>query len=201
MSVKTHHLRAALAVWQYCEDSARYISGNSLGDPIADKLLQNLHKSSKGLSQTQIRRQGEAVNYGADPTWNLQENGATTKEIAFLCKSRGWRSYRGNRVELNAFTSDQFVEWLDFKLTKHGVKKVIPDEETLKQAYRRVAAVRRYQKIVDRAGKEIETYAKGLKLPGNLCKRLAKMLSEDPALPWDEALARLVEIEGKAHER
>ena len=157
-----------------------------------------------GLRLADVKKwklQSEAVKNSADPTWNLQENGATSKEIAFLCESRGWRSYRGNRVELNAFTSDQFVEWLDFKLTKHGVKKVIPDQKILEQAYRRAAAVRRYQKIVDRAGKEIETYAKGLKLPGNLCKRLAKMLSEDPALPWDEALARLVEIEGKAHER
>ncbi len=201
MSVKTYHLRAALAVWQYCADSARYILGNSLGDPVADKLLQNLHKSSKGLSQTQIRRQGEAVNYGADPTWNLQENGATTKEIAFLCESRGWRSYRGNRVELNAFTSDQFVEWLDFKLTKHGVEKLIPDKETLEQAYRRAATVRRYQKSLDRAGKQISTYAKGLKLPGDLRKQLAEMLSDDPALPWDEALARLIKIGGKAQEQ
>jgi len=145
--------------------------------------------------------QSEAVNFSADPTRNLQENGATAKERAFLCESRGWRPYRGNRVELNAFTSDQFVEWLDSKLTKHGVEKVIPDEETLEQAYRRAAAVRRYQEIVDGADDEISTYAEGLKLPGDLHEQLAEMLGEDPALPWDEALAELVEIEGEAQDQ
>ena len=45
------------------------------------------------------------------------------------------------------------------------------------------------------------TYAEGLKLPGDLREQLAEMLSEDPALPWDEALAELVEIEGEAQEQ
>jgi hypothetical protein len=30
-------------------------------------------------------------------------------------------------VELNAFTGDQFVMWLDSKLIEHGMTKVIPD--------------------------------------------------------------------------
>lgn len=157
-----------------------------------------------GLRLADVKKwklQSEAVKYSADPTWNLQENGATTQERAFLCESRGWRSYRGKRVELNAFTSDQFVEWLDFKLIKHGVEKVIPDKITLEQAYRRAAAVRRYQESLDSAAEEINTYAEELKLPGNLRKQLAKMLSEDPALPWDKAMAQLVENEGEAREQ
>ena len=48
------HLRAALALWKYCEDSARYIFGDALGDPLADELLQAL-RSSGGMSRTQIR--------------------------------------------------------------------------------------------------------------------------------------------------
>ena len=31
-------LRAALAVWRYCEASARYIWGDALGDPFADEI-------------------------------------------------------------------------------------------------------------------------------------------------------------------
>ncbi len=34
------HLEAAYAVWRYCEDSGRRIFGESLGDPVADKLLR-----------------------------------------------------------------------------------------------------------------------------------------------------------------
>ncbi len=40
--IGVEHLRAALAVWQYCEDSARYVFGDALGDPVADELLEAL---------------------------------------------------------------------------------------------------------------------------------------------------------------
>ena len=54
--VKRDHLEAALAVWKYCEDSARHIFGDSLGDPFADEVLEALRAAgSKGLSRTEIR--------------------------------------------------------------------------------------------------------------------------------------------------
>jgi hypothetical protein len=52
--IRVVHLHAALAVWRYCEDSARYIFGDSLGDPDADDLLRAL-RTSDGMSRTQIR--------------------------------------------------------------------------------------------------------------------------------------------------
>jgi len=52
--IKATHLKAALAVWEYCEDSARYIFGDALGDPVADDILQALRGSPKGLTRTQI---------------------------------------------------------------------------------------------------------------------------------------------------
>ncbi|MBI1789589.1 MAG: hypothetical protein HYR60_18810 [Acidobacteria bacterium] len=131
--------------------------------------------------------QSESVQYKSDPTCNLEENGATVEEIAFL--HRGSR--HGKRVELNAFTSDQFVAWLDSKLVEHGVEKVIPDDGILEQAYRRAAAIRRYQKIIDEAGEEIATYAKGLTVPKTLRATVAKRLAKDPTLAWDEVLAVL----------
>jgi hypothetical protein len=131
--------------------------------------------------------QSESVQYKSDPTYNLEENGATAEEIAFLYRG----SRHGKRVELNAFTSDQFVEWLDSKLAEHGVEKVIPDEETLEQAYRRAAAIRRYQKIIDDAGKEVSAYAKDLTVPKALRAKLARKLAKAPASSWDEVLSVL----------
>jgi hypothetical protein len=52
--IKLVHLKAALALWKYCEDSARYIFGDSLGDPLADELLRALRNSGE-MSRTQIR--------------------------------------------------------------------------------------------------------------------------------------------------
>jgi hypothetical protein len=49
------HLMAALAVWKYCEDSARFIFGDSLGDPVADEILRALRSNPQGMTRTEIR--------------------------------------------------------------------------------------------------------------------------------------------------
>jgi hypothetical protein len=50
--IRVEHLRAALAVWRYCEDSARYIWGDSLGDPTADGILHALRAAgTDGLTR------------------------------------------------------------------------------------------------------------------------------------------------------
>ncbi len=49
------HLLAALAVWDYCEQSARYIFGDSLGDPVADEILRFLRQEPNGATRTEIR--------------------------------------------------------------------------------------------------------------------------------------------------
>jgi Protein of unknown function (DUF3987) len=49
------HIKAALAVWEYCEASAAHIFGASLGDPIADEILRALqHAGREGRSRTAI---------------------------------------------------------------------------------------------------------------------------------------------------
>ncbi|HZA21524.1 MAG TPA: hypothetical protein VFA32_02795, partial [Dehalococcoidia bacterium] len=40
--IQLPHLEAALAVWQYCEASARYIFGDATGDQVADRILEAL---------------------------------------------------------------------------------------------------------------------------------------------------------------
>jgi hypothetical protein len=53
--LRRKHLRAALAVWRYCEDSARYIFGDSFGDFVVDAIFRRLRKSAEGLTRTEIR--------------------------------------------------------------------------------------------------------------------------------------------------
>ncbi len=52
--IRVEHLRAALAVWRYCEDSARYIWGDLLGDPSADAMLQAIRASANGLTRLEV---------------------------------------------------------------------------------------------------------------------------------------------------
>lgn len=44
-AIRVPHLMAALAVWNYCKDSVRYIFGDAVGDPVADRLLRLLKTS------------------------------------------------------------------------------------------------------------------------------------------------------------
>ena len=52
--IRREHLHAALAVWDYCENSARYIFGDALGNPEADRILAELRANSEGLTRTEI---------------------------------------------------------------------------------------------------------------------------------------------------
>ncbi|MCB1033278.1 MAG: DUF3987 domain-containing protein, partial [Acidobacteria bacterium] len=54
--VRAEHLLAALALWDYCEESARWIFGESLGDPTADEILRGLRRSRQGLNRTDISK-------------------------------------------------------------------------------------------------------------------------------------------------
>jgi hypothetical protein len=53
--VQVVHLEAALALWRYCEASARYIFGEALGDALADEILHMLRATApNGLTRTDI---------------------------------------------------------------------------------------------------------------------------------------------------
>ena len=52
--IRMEHLRAALEVWSYCEDSVRYLFGDSTGDETADAILRSLSESDEGLTTTEI---------------------------------------------------------------------------------------------------------------------------------------------------
>jgi hypothetical protein len=54
--VRPEHLLAALEVWRYAEESARYIFGGSLGDQVADDILAALRRAPVGVSRTDISR-------------------------------------------------------------------------------------------------------------------------------------------------
>ena len=53
--IRREHLDAALEVWRYCDDSARYIFGDALGDPTADEILRALRSAPNGMTRTEIR--------------------------------------------------------------------------------------------------------------------------------------------------
>lgn len=67
------HLEGALAVWDYCDDSAAWVFGEALGDPLADQTLAAIRERGEaGLTRTEIRdhfgrnKQGAAVDEALD---------------------------------------------------------------------------------------------------------------------------------------
>ena len=139
--------------------------------------------------------QSEMVSCKSDPEYNLSLNGATEEEIEFLRGEPDWQhNFRGQRVELNAFTSDAFVEWLESKLEEQGVAKVIPDDSTLEDAYRRARGIQLYRAAVSKAEKKIQEQVASIEIPKDLRDQLGRHMVERPSLPWDEVLEEILPL-------
>jgi hypothetical protein len=54
-AVDRPHLNAALSLWGYAARSARWIFGDTLGDPIADDIWQAVQSTCDGLTRQEIR--------------------------------------------------------------------------------------------------------------------------------------------------
>ena len=52
--IRPEHLNAALAIWDYSEQSVVYIYGDKTGDVTIDTILITLRSSPDGLSRTEI---------------------------------------------------------------------------------------------------------------------------------------------------
>jgi hypothetical protein len=53
--IEREHLLAALALWEYSENSARYIFGDATDDPVADQIYNALRAAGKdGMTRTEI---------------------------------------------------------------------------------------------------------------------------------------------------
>jgi hypothetical protein len=151
-----------------------------------------------GLRLPDVQRwelDSEDVSYGkSDPVYNLRENSATREEIEFLCDPRrsSWNQYVGRRVELNAFSSGDLIAWIEEGLTRCGVKKVVPDKETLDAAFRRAAALAIVNQRLGEIEKQAKETADGLEIPQSLGNQVRKRLKADPSLPWDRAVEAVV---------
>jgi hypothetical protein len=101
----------------------------------------------------------------------------------------------GRRVELNAFTSPQFIEWLEGKLAEHLGGRLVPDDATLADAYRRALAIACINRAVEEATEEAVERARAAKVPKRLRQEILRALKKSSGA-WDTALYRIVEDAG-----
>jgi hypothetical protein len=54
VEIRAEHLRAALAVWDFCEASVRFVFGDRTGDPVADRILDELKEHPEGITAEDV---------------------------------------------------------------------------------------------------------------------------------------------------
>jgi hypothetical protein len=109
----------------------------------------------------------------------LAENGATEAEIDILLTER---------VELNAMPSDDLIAMIERKLKEYGLKKVIPDEEVLAEAYQAFHRSNELRQIFEEASEEHEDKEDEIRVPKKLREKVRAVLKQHADLRWDDAL-------------
>jgi Topoisomerase 6 subunit A/Spo11, Toprim domain len=166
-------------------DTRRYAFENEI--EVIDVGLRLEDAETWGLESESVthRESMESIRH------RLRLAGASPEEMEFLLT---------RRVELNAFSSDKLVAWIEGKLKEHGVVKVIPDEATLAEAYRRElqsAWLRdRFDALLKASNKAVED----LDIPSDLRKRVSAVLKKDPELAWNQAV-RSIAVAGGSGEQ
>jgi hypothetical protein len=110
----------------------------------------------------------------------LAENGATDAETAILLTER---------VELNAMASDALIAMIERKLKDYGLKKVIPDDEVLAEAYQAFHRSQELRKEFEQMEKELaEEEETEIEVPEDLKDRVRAVLDKREDLRWDDAI-------------
>jgi len=136
-----------------------------------------------------LEREPVVYKQGADPRPRLFGCGATAAEVNVLVQRQASStSWAGERIELNAMTSPQFVRWLEKKLTAAGAAKVIPTSDVLAQAWADAARL----PAIDQAAQKAATGFRAPAPPADLEARIRSRLAAHPDHSWDSAMADIV---------
>ena len=114
----------------------------------------------------------------------LRRHGATEPEIAFLSS---------RRVELNAMTSRQFIDFVEAKFAEHGVRKVLPEAAVIEEHARRLIEQRLARDALAEMREELASEAAVYPLPEDLVAWMQGNLDEYPSLAWDTVLAYAID--------
>ena len=150
--------------------------------------------------------ESEPVIYAGtkDPREGLRLCGATEEECDYLVEGQkyigGKYVWVGKRVELNSMLGGAraFVDWIEAQLKKHGVKKLVPSEDVLTDAYRRAWKTARLQDIIDKAAKQLDEAE--IEIPRRLKTTITKAI-DGKAVSWDAKVCRLARAAARDEDR
>lgn len=192
-------LRGATVLVLHDFDKAGFTIASTIqSDCMRHKFESQPHVIDIGLRLEDAERiglQGEPVFYKKckkNPKINLAQSGATEREQAYLVAERcGASGYKGQRIELNAMTSPQFIEFVEGKLAEAGVQKVVPDNGVLESALRSELRRKFINDKIEEIAKEAETAASSAVVPADLRDRVSSYLNKSPTSSWDDAISNI----------
>lgn len=107
---------------------------------------------------------------------------ASKEEVAFL--------HSGRRIELNAFTAPQFIEWITSKLDEHIPNRLIPDEETINAAFQRAVTVHFVNSEIEALVQKSIDHAEKIEVPSDLLAKIGEIVATK-GIPWDLAVSEV----------
>ncbi len=126
-----------------------------------------------------------------NPKIYLRNCGATEEEANFLVDSDSYLNHSGQRVELNAMTSEQLIDFLHRKFKEHGVEKYVPSDNVLKKVYQRACYARdMHKKIAELDKTEL------IDPPDELHEQITAKLKEKKGISWDQAVWEVCQKSG-----
>jgi hypothetical protein len=116
----------------------------------------------------------------------LREAGLREEAINFLDTQR---------VELNAMTSRQLVDFIEGKFKQHHIDKVIPDKQTLVDTYRLFVKSNELSEAFEEVKERLEAEGgdTSIEVPDNIEKRVRATLKETPEIPWHRAVQLIID--------
>jgi hypothetical protein len=157
------------------------------GDPVRYRFRHEINVIDLGLRLDDVKKWNLAAEDCPPPAALPADSWATPEERAFLSS--------GHRVELNEFMPADFLRFIEEKLVAHGIQKTIPNASGLEAAYRRACHLEFVNQRVDELHERATEAAEAAKLPRGLERKVRKLLSDDPTIPWDEAVGQIVKNE------
>jgi hypothetical protein len=112
---------------------------------------------------------------------NLREYGATEEEVIFLIEGK-------RRVELNALSTPQLLKLIEDKLTEHGIKKVVPEDDVLAEAYRNWIEYDQVKAEINKLIAKLRGEMGKIPLPDDVREQVEQYLKDHPTESWDEAI-------------
>jgi hypothetical protein len=171
----------------------------------ADAAGTMIYQSLQGETKIRPRRNVEIVNLGLDP-WEavalakqkvleVENVSHKTKQgVADYVDDRWAHWLQSHRVELNAFTTPEFIGWLDEKMADYEGKLIPPDdvlEERFNDQVRQrvrdsiVEQVLSEARVDDRVGEALASHSARLaEVAAELPERVADDLQDDPQQHW-----------------